>query len=286
MAGATLPLRLGCATLLGDANFSVTHVALRATTIAAGVICGAALVVAYMFNAPVAAGSSNLAAQDVFNAVIYIGAAAWFAANSLRWLQERLLQPWNHIAFGAIALAALGIGARTTFDIVVDPPNGTTAATYQAILTCSLFAIGAVATFSALQRPETPDDPKGVRFNGLIRRHIVEIAPGHATLHLVSRWVAFAGGVVFATAQLASPAVIPATVAITCTVRFASTHRGGPSRRAFFYAVAAIAVVAVHVTAITLFPDEAFFTIGLVVSAFLMLIALASSTLAGNITST
>ena len=271
---------------MGVTDSPATHPALRASTIAAGVICGAALAVAYMFNAPVAAGSSNLTAQDVFNAVIYIGAAAWFAANSLRWLQERLLQPWNHIAFGAIALAALGIGARAVFDLVVAPPNGTSAAVYQAILTCSLFAVGAVAAFSALQRPGVQEDSAGARYSGLIRRHIVEPIPGHAGLHLVSRWVAFAGGVVFAAAQFASPAVIPAAVALTCVVRFASTHRGGPSRRTSFQAIAAIAVVAVHVTAITLFPDEAFLTIALVVSASLVLIALASSTLAGSVSST
>ena len=264
----------------GDTTILHTVPALRHATIAAGVACGIVLGIAYVYNAPLAAGSSGPTAQDVFNPIVYVGAAAWFVSNAFRWLQERLLQPWNRITFGAIALAAIGMGVRTAFDLALDPPNDTSAAIYQSVLAGSLFAVGSIAAFSALQRPLVPDGHADTRFSGTIRKIATEPAHRHVVLHQVSRWTAIAGGIAFAVAQFASPTVIPAAAALTCAVRFASTTRANGAKRIATLAVTAIAVAVVHVAAVTLFPDEAFTTIALAVSATILLIALVFGALA------
>ena len=264
----------------GDTTIRHTASALRHATIAAGVACGIVLGIAYVYNAPLAAGSSGPTAQDVFNAIVYVGAAAWFVSNAFRWVQERLLQPWNHITFGALSLAAIGIGVRVAFDLALDPPSDSASAIYQSVLAGSLFAIGAIAAFSAFQRPELPDGHAGTRFSGMVRKIATEPAHRHVALHHFSRWTAIGGGVVFAFAQFASPTVIPAAVALTCAVRFANTTRASGATRIATLAAATIAVVVVHLAAIALFPDETFTTIALAVSATILLIALVFGALA------
>ena len=248
--------------------------ALRYATIAAGVVGGAALVIAYVINT---ASAPSITAQDVYNAVIFVGATAWFVTNAFRWLQERLLQPWNHIVFGTVALAALGVSIRTLFDRAVDPPNDFAAAMYQAVLAFSLIVVGSIAIFSAWQRPVSPDNAASTRFNRMMRIVVARPIPGRAKLHLVSRWVAIAGGIIFTAALFASPAVIPAAVALTCAVRYASTQRGTKMRRTATQLVTASAVLAIHIAAIALFPDGLPFTIAIASSASLMLVALVAS---------
>ena len=253
--------------------------ALRYATIGAGVVSGTALVIAYVINVPIAAGAPGPTAQDFYNAVIFLGAMAWFVTNAFRWLQERLLQPWHHVVFATVALAALGVSFRTAFDSAFDPPNDFAAAMYQLVLTCSLIVVGSIAIFSAWQRPIAPDPDRATstRFNGMIRIVDSGPLPGLPILHSISRWVAIAGGIAFAAAQFVSPAVIPAAVALTCVVRYASTQRGTKARRIALLLVAASAIVVIHAAAIALFPDELPFAIALATSATLMLAALVAS---------
>ena len=260
-----------------DATVRHTVPVLRYATIRAGVVGGTALVIAYVINAPIAADAPGLTAQDVYNAVIFVGAMAWFVTNAFRWLQERLLQPWNHIVFATVALAALGVSIRTAFDSAFDPPNDIAAAIYQAVLTCSLIVVGSIAIFSAWQRPTTPDNASNTKFNGMIRLFDAEPLPGRAKLRSISRWVAIAGGIVFAAAQFASPTVIPAAVALTCAVRYVGTARGNRTRHVSLHLVATTAVVLIHVAAIALFLDDAFLAMSFAISASLMLVALAIS---------
>ena len=258
------------------ANFH-TDRALRTATITVGAFAGITLVAGYLYSASNAGGSFQLTGQILYNGIVFGGAIAWFVTNALRWLQERLLRPWNHIIFGTAALASLVVGARIALDIATDPPNDTPDTVYQAILASSLLAAGAIAAISALHRPSSPDEPAFTRFSGAIRKLAEEPTPGSTALSQVSRASAIGGGIVFAVAHFATPTVIPAAVAITCMTRYASTWNGTKTSRVALLIAVAIAVIAIHLVAIILFPEEPLYSAALVASAFLMLVALATS---------
>ena len=263
-----------------------TNSALRTATIAVGAVAGVALVASYLYSASYGEGSFQPTAQFLYNGILFGGAFAWFITNALRWLQERLLRPWNHIIFGAAAIAAIVVGGRTALDIAIDAPNDSHETIYQAVLASSLLAAGAIAAISALQRPDTPDDSADQSLNGVMR-HITEgPTPRRSVLHYVSRWTAILdvsrwtailGGVIFAVARFASPTVIPAAVDITWITRYASTWRRSKSSSTALLSAAAIAVIAIHLAAIILFTEEPLYTTALVASALLMLVALATS---------
>ena len=139
------------------ANFH-TGRTLRTATITVGAVAGVALVASYLYSASYGEGSFQPTAQFLYNGILFGGAFAWFITNALRWLQERLFRTWNHIIFGAAAIAAIVVGGRIALDIAIDAPNDSHETIYQAVLASSLLAAGAIAAISALQRPHAPDD--------------------------------------------------------------------------------------------------------------------------------
>ena len=217
-----------------------TNATLRTTTIAAGVILGVALVLSNVYTAM--SGASSSTAQDIFNAVVFGGPIVWFATNAIRWLQERLPRPANHIIFAIIAAFAFGIGARSIYDIAVDPPNQTADAVYQAVLAASLIATSLVATVSAAQRPGTT---KPISLKQILLGPESETEPTPTALTHTARWLAILGGIAFAAAIFVSPTVIPAAIVLTCAVRYACTLNTSRLTQvvALVAAAAAIAVV-------------------------------------------
>ena len=196
---------------------------LRLATIAAGIACGIGLAVSYLFEAGVSAGSFDPTTQDIFNAVVFLVPAAWFATNALRWLQERLLRPISIYVFGAIALGAIALGAASSFDLWTDPPFALESSLYQSALAGSAIVAGIIAAASAIMRPTPPEDATTTRFGGTMRAINAGAPLTHLKLALATRWLAILGGVAFAAANFVSPTVIPAAVALTCLVRFADT---------------------------------------------------------------
>ena len=216
-----------------------TNATLRTTTIAAGVIVGIALVATNIFTTSTA---TNQTAQSIFNAVVFVGPFVWFATNAFRWLQERLPRPANHIVFAIIAAFAFGIGARSIYDIAVDPPGQTADAVYQAVLAASLMATGLVALASAVQRPGTTEP---ISLQQILLGTESETEPTPTALTHAARWLAILGGIAFAASVFVSPTVIPAAIVLTCAVRYACTLNtsGLTQVVALVAAAAAIAVV-------------------------------------------
>ena len=249
-----------------------TDATLRIATISAGVIVGIVFVSSGIFTL---SSTSNPTAQSMFNAVVFGGPTVWFATNAIRWLQERLPRPANHIVFALVAAFAFGIGARAIYDVAVDPPTQTVDTVYQAVLAISLFALGFVALASAAQRPEGTG-PVSVK-----QILLGESDPAPTALMQAARASAMLGGVAFAAAIFVSPTVIPAAIALTCAVRYACTLNASRTRQTTALAAAAGAVVVVQAGLFVLFPEERqWFAYTLIPSALCFFVALTIGTVA------
>ena len=228
-----------------------TNATLRTTTIAAGAILGVALVLTNFYTAT--SGASSSTAQDIFNAVVFGGPIVWFATNAIRWLQERLPRPANHIVFAIIAAFAFGISARAIYDITVDPPNQTADAVYQAVLAAALMATGLVALASAVQRPGTTEP---ISLKQTLLGTESETEPTPTALTHAARWLAILGGIAFAASVFVSPTVIPVAIVLTCAVRYACTLNTSRTIQTVALVAAAAAVAVIHIGLAVLFPEE------------------------------
>lgn len=250
-----------------------TNVTLRMATIAAGAIVGIVLVATSIFTTSDSSGALSTSSSGVFNSIVFIGAMVWFVTNAIRWLQERLPSPGNHIVFAIIAAFAFGIGARALIDVAVDTPNLTADAVYQAMLAASLIVAGLIALASAIQRPVTTEP-------FTLRRFLLgsdgESEQTPTTLMQSARWLAILGGIVFAVAIFVSPTVIPVAVAITCAVRLACTLSASKQTQIAALVAAALAVATVCIGLVVQSDDDqSWFLITLLPSAVLYACALA-----------